>query len=199
VETSRRTLLLGGSAIAATTWIAPSVLTIDRVAAATASGGTCIVGSVGVTYYDPPPPSVEINALESNTTASVFAEGACVTLPNDIVVNRSTNGTFQGNSNQGSVIPSGTAVQTFIINGDRSTNGRLNGSITFNQPILGLIYRRDQFNATSFLEAPGTAYPNVNAAFLEPSDRLTLATDTVTWELRMGGIWSDMIRVIVAC
>ncbi len=199
-EIDRRRLLLGGAALTGATWVAPAVLALDHVAAATGSLGSVITGSSGVTFLDPPPASMALNVLESDVTTFVVAESECTVLPNDIVVNRSTPGSFSGNSNELTVIPAGTAVCSFFVSADRANSGSLIGSLTFANPILGLIYEVPQFNATTpVLGVPGMTYPTPNGAFIEGNDSFVLSTNSVEWTLAMGGVWSDVMRVVIAC
>lgn len=196
----RRRLLLGGAALTGTAWVAPSIVGIDRVAAATGSAGSVITASTGVTILDPPPASMALNVIESDTTTFVVAESECTVLPSDIVVNRASPGTFNGDSNELAVIPAGTAVCSFYVSADRATNGNLVGSLTFATPILGLIYELPQFQATTpILGIPGMAYPTENGAYIERNDDFVLSTFTVEWNFYMGGVWSDVMRVVIAC
>jgi len=59
--TSRRALLAGGGAVAATTWVAPSVLALDRVSAAVGSCGTPPVQVDWTAYANTFPTSVTAN------------------------------------------------------------------------------------------------------------------------------------------
>ena len=71
---------------------------------------------------------------------------------------------------------------------------------TFANPILGLIYERPQFQATTpILGIPTLTYPTPNGAFIEGNDDFVLSTFTVEWDLAVGGVWSDVMRAIVAC
>lgn len=188
--------------LAATAWIAPSIISFDQVAAQVGSGTPEIpVLGMGAVWFDPPPPNLAVGAIESDTDTPVFLESPCVVLTQPITVNRSTAGVFNGNSNQNTPVPAGTAVTSYFVQGDRDNiPGFLTGSMTFtNQTILGLIYETAQFNATSFLEFPGTNYAYGPA---EGNDNMTLdltpGANTVTWNLRFGGA-TDQIRVITSC
>ena len=67
-------------------------------------------------------------------------------------------------------------------------------------PILGLIYERTQFQATTpVLGIPTLTYPTNNGAFIEGNDDFVLSTFTIEWDFSMGGVWSDVMRVVVAC
>lgn len=199
---TRRQLLASSAALAGTVWVTPSIVALDRVAAQTGSGVPEIPFLAnGAVWADPPPTNLAIGATESDTDSPVFLEAGCEVLANPIVVNRSTAGSFNGNSNEATVIPAGTAIASYFVHGDRDNiPGFLTGSMTFaNQMILGLIYETAQFNATSFLEAPAVNYVYGPA---EGNDNMTLdltaGANTVTWNLRFGGA-TDQIRVITTC
>ncbi len=198
MDTTRRRLTLAGGAVAASTWVAPSVLTLDRAAAASPSGSG-LIGMTGVTFYDPPPASVAMNVLQSDATASAFAESPCTVLTSALRVNRATPGSFGGGSNESALIPVGMSVCSWYLNADRSSNGRLQGSMTFSAPILGLIYLGGQLSSSSWMEIPGTTYPSASGHPFEGNDSLTLSTNTVTWDAYMGGTYSDGMRIITAC
>ena len=197
MKTSRRSMVVGGTATAVTAWVTPSILTLDSVAAASGSS-LGITASTAVTLLDPAPASVRRNVMQSDTSTFVFAEPGC-TLTSDLVVNRQTPGTFNGNSNELAVIPAGTSVCSYIVHADRATNGTVSGSLTFAEPILGLIYEQPQFDASNYLGFPTTTYPIENGEFIENNDDFVLSTNTVQWSMSMGGIWSDTMRVITAC
>ncbi len=197
--TNRRHVITGGVALGTTAWVAPSVLALDRLGAAVGSGTPDVpVVSMGALLIDPPPTIQEGTLpLDSNTNTFVWPEIGCEILDNDLVVNRSTPGSFNGGSNQATVIPAGTKIASYYVHGDRlDDGGQLTGQMTFpNATILGLIYRPAQLNASSYLEAPGTTYFN---GPMETSDTMTLSADTVSWNMRFGPAL-DGIRVITTC
>lgn len=199
-----RRQIIAASAASAAVWSAPSVVALDRVAAATPSGCAPEVPTVdsGAMLIAPPPElAPNSSSLDNNTTTFVFIESSCVVLDAPITVDRSTAGVFNGNSNQGATIPAGTKICSYIVHGDRlDNNGRLTGAAMFSiNPILGLIYEMATFNATSFLEVPGTNYVY---GPMEGSDNMTLdltpGANRVTWDMRFGGV-TDQIRIITAC
>ena len=198
-------MLASTAALSATIWVAPSVVALDRVAAATPSDDSCEVPTVynGGIWLDPPPTDLSIGGpLDSNTNTFVFAETpAPVTLANDLLVDRTTAGSFNGNSNQNATIPAGTTICSYYVHGDRlDNNGNLTGALTFaNSTIIGLIYEDTTFNASSFLRVPGTTYVN---GPMESNDLMTLdltpGANTLTWNMRFGPVL-DQIRVITSC
>ncbi len=199
-QVNRRSFLAGGAALSSAIWVAPSVASIDRIAAASGSAESLIIDSTGVTILDPAPSNMALNAFESDITTFVVPESGCVTLPTNIVVNRQTPGSFDGGSNELVTITAGTSVASFYIHADLANSGSLLGSLTFSSAILGLIYEAPQFQATTpILGCPGITYPTPAGAFIETNDDFVLTTNTISWNFAMGGVWSDVMRVIVAC
>jgi len=200
----RRKALGGGLVLSTTAWMAPSVLTLDRVAAATASVATDIPVASGGATFIPPPATIRegTTGLDSNTNTFVFQEVGPITLTAGLAVNRVTAGSgFGGNSNQNATIPAGTQICSFYAHGDRlDDSGSLTGTMTFGSAsIIGLIYRTAQLNSSSFLRAPGTTYFN---GPMENSDSmwldLTPGANSVRWNMRFGPAL-DGIRVITNC
>lgn len=199
----RRTLLTGGAALGATAWAAPSVLTFDRLAAAV---GSCVadvpVASDGAVLIGPPPNMNEgTPGLDSNTNSFVWLESEAEILDNDLIVNRTVAGSFNGGSNENAVIPAGTEIASYMIHGDRlDDNGFLQGTVTFpNAMILGLIYRTTQLNASNFLSSPTTVG---NPQAMETGDTmildLTPGANSISFRMRFGPAL-DNIRVIISC
>ncbi len=196
--------VIAGSVGSLAIWSAPSVTTLGHAAVAQSSnpGPELPFVSDGGILIDPPDDLAIGNPdLDSNTNTFVFLESGCTVLDNPITVDRSTAGVFNGNSNQGTMIPAGTKICSYFVHGDRlDNNGRLTGSATFStNTILGLIYETGTFNATSFLEAPGTTYAY---GPMEGGDTMTLdltpGANRVTWDMRFGPA-TDQIRIITAC
>lgn len=199
----RRDVLVRTAALGTAAWIAPSVLTLDRVAAAT---GSCVAEtptvSNGAVLISPPATNVEGTApLDSNSNTFVWLEQDGCILDNDLMVNRVTAGTFGGTSDENATIPAGTQFASFFIHGDRlDDSGILTGSLMFaSSQIIGLIYRTADLNATSFLQAPGTTYAYGG---MEGNDDmgldLTPGANQLRWSMRFGP-HLDQIRVIVSC
>ena len=202
--TSRRQLIASSAALATTAWVAPSVIALDRIAAASPSD-SCEIPEVfdGAVYLDPPPTDLSIGGpLDSNDNTWVFMETTMpVTITADLTVDRTTAGNFNGNSNQNATIPAGTTICSYLVHGDRLDNsGQLTGGLRFaNSTIIGLIYEDATFNASSFLQAPGTTYVNgpMEGGDLMSLD-LTPGANTLTWEMTFGPVL-DQIRVITTC
>ena len=193
----RRDVLKGSAAV----WMAPTIISIAQGPPATGSTiRPYIVSSQNVQVLDPPPPSIVRNVMESDSVSFVFQETTCAPTTQDVVVNRATDGLFLGNTSENAIIPAGTPVASFIVVVDRATNGVTLGSVTFSDPIAGLIYLKPQFDATTPLFGlAGTTYPNHNGTYFEGNDGLTLAGETFAWDAFMGGQWADVARVLVEC
>lgn len=198
---SRRELLQAGASVAAAAWVAPSVLSLDRVSAA-APSSLCevpIMGA-GASWSNSPPPSLgEGGPFDSNSNTFVFAEQGPILLGADLTVNRATAGNFNGSSNPGGVIPAGTWVCSYFVHGDRlDDSGVLTGSMTFaNATILGLIYRNPELNTGStFLERTDVTYVY---GPMESNDTMSFdGGTTLSWSMRFGP-HLDQIRVITSC
>lgn len=203
MEHPRRTFIRAGVALTATAWVTPSVITIDRIQAASPSV-PCEVPSVsgGAVLISAPPTLQEgTPSLDSNTTSWVFPEQGPIQLPSDLVVNRTVAGAFDGSSNENAVIPAGSWVCSYYVHGDRlDDNGQLTGQLQFSSAnIIGLIYRQTEIDASNYLQAPATTY---FTSFLEAADTMTLdltpGSNRVTWTMNFGAAL-DSIRVIVNC
>ena len=198
---TRREFLGAGVGVGAAAWIAPSVIGLDRVAAA-APSSICevpVVGDGGMWLDSAPTTLAEGGPLDSNTNTFVFMEAGPVLLTADLQVNRTTAGTFIGTSDPGGTIPAGTWVCSYFIHGDRlDDSGQLTGSMTFSSAtILGLIYRNPELNSGSaFLESPATTYVY---GPMEGGDDMSFdGGTTLRWEMNFGP-HLDQIRVITSC
>jgi hypothetical protein len=172
-----------------------------------AAAGAAIVSTSGAASQIPAPPSVELGALESNTTIFAFDEQQGVALAADVNVDISAPGVYDELADlTPSVIAAGTKVSSHLLHADRV--GRkasplfLDGSVTFDQEVVGLAILGGTLDASDVLGAPGTIYPNGKFRKLSPDaqeDSVTLSDDkkTVTVHLQLKR-HSDQIRVITA-
>ena len=119
----------------------------------------------------------------------------------NLIVDRTTAGTFNGNSNQNATIPSGTTICSYFVHGDRlDNNGQLTGALGFeNSTIIGLIYEVATLNDSAFLRVPGTTY---STGAMEGGDDMSLdltpGANVLRWEMTFGPV-VDQIRVITTC
>jgi len=156
-----------------------------------------------------PPPSVQLNALESNQSAFFFAERVSSVLPSAIAVDATLPGTYDsvGSLTLGT-IPAGTVVDSFLLHADPfdPNNGVFySGSVSFLNPILGVIALSGSLDQTDvILGAPGTLYPVVGS---EPArgfelgspDMFVISPDgkTLSFTTAAGGA-DDQLRIVTA-
>lgn len=124
-----------------------------------------ITGILGDITPIAPPPSVQVDALVSNTTMSVFAERTNYTLTGAVNVDIFGVG-LQDNDfltpppATGTIAPF-TRVDVYYVHFDTpgETLGTLFGSISFNAEVLGVAHTDLLLNFSDHLGAPGTLYP----------------------------------------
>jgi hypothetical protein len=126
----------------------------------------------GVTLI-PAPASVVEEQLESDSTIFLFSERINLLLGAPLLVDISTTGTYLTNASlTPGNISAGIAVDTYLFHSDPlDTNDgglndvRYNGSVTFQQEILGIILRDSALINTDALLGSGiTAYPGAGSA-----------------------------------
>lgn len=122
-----------------------------------------IVSTTGQITQIAPPPSVELDQLESNTTMFAFDERQCVTLLAPLKVNISVPGFYgAGIDRTPAVIATGTRVSSHFVQADRASSVskiELEGTLTTDGAILGLITANGSLSNSDFLGAIGTVYP----------------------------------------
>ena len=111
-----------------------------------------------------PPPSVELHMAESNTTQLAFDERQCVTLLAPLKVSIKSPGLYDETIDMVTgTIPAGVRVSSHFVQADRVGTGGpqivLEGTLTTDAPILGIIVRAAHLNSSDFLGAIGTVYP----------------------------------------
>ena len=159
-----------------------------------------------ITVLQPPPPDVRLEQLTSDEVGFAFAERTCATLsaplPVDIIDPVGTYGA--GQTNPG-LVPAGTPVDSYLVHLDNvgdTGNAFLSGSLTFDQPVLGIILLPGTLNASDpVVGAPGTLYPTGDTQFrgYEAPDTVTVSPDgfTVTFAA-VSGSRQDDVRIITA-
>lgn len=122
-----------------------------------------IVGVSGQITLIGSPASVMIDALESNTTMFAFDEQQCVALAAPLKVNISVPGFYgDGSIKTPALIAAGTKVSSHYVTADRASSVakiELEGTLTFDANILGLITANGSLGNSDVLGAPGTVYP----------------------------------------
>jgi len=144
-----------------------------------------IAGVTGTATIIAPPPSVVENTFESNTQIPVFVEHTFLVLSAAVGVDISSPGTIHSSSDfTPAIIDAGVAVSSTYIMFDpvgTSTLRARSGSVTFDEDILGIIYRTVSLTPTNAeLGYPGTAYSTAaNGAYGADygQDPVTLSAD----------------------
>lgn len=184
-------------------------LGLVAAAALAATASATIVSTSGQVTLISPPPSVDIGALQSNTTMFAFDEQQCVRTSVDLPVDITVPGVYDdsGDLTPG-VIPAGTLVSSHFVNADKvgiqPPPIELEGSITTNADILGIAITHHSLDATDVLGAPGTIYPtgkfgrglnldDQNDFVVEQVDKRTVVVHS---QVR---IHTDQVRVITRC
>lgn len=174
-----------------------------------AGAGATIVSTSGQMTLIPAPPSVDIGALQSDTTMFAFNEQQCVRAPHDIPVDITIPGTYDDSADlTPGVIPAGTLVSSHFVNADKVGIAfppiQLEGSIVTDADILGIAIVGHTLDASDDLGAPGTIYPtgkfgrglnldDQNDFVIEQIDKRTVIVHS---QVR---IHTDQVRVITRC
>jgi hypothetical protein len=173
-----------------------------------AVAGATIVGTTGAVTKIDPPASVELGALESDTTAFAFDERQDVTLAGDLALDVMSPGLVDDKADLSpGVVTKGTKVSSHLVHADRvGTKGKpklvFDGTVTVDDEILGLAILAKTLDDTDVLGAPGTAYPGPKdrgPSFKNQEDAVTLSADrkTVTIHFQLKA-HSDQVRIITA-
>ncbi len=161
-----------------------------------------IVASGGDVLLIPPPPSMALGALESNTTTHAWNEVSSFTLTAPLSVNATLPGTYAsvGSLTPG-VIPAGTVVSSHYLYSDPvgSSAGLYQGFMDFDQPVIGIIVLRPELNASDWVGAPSTIYADNVARGMEVISNefffLSVSTFRVGFQFNTTSATDD-IRVI---
>jgi hypothetical protein len=142
--------------------------------------------TAGIRLLGKQPLSVAAESRETYRQVHLFLEREEVVLPEDIHVSFSAAGRDEKSAGPMKTIPRGTRVQTYLLHFNRHSSPdfptqRRSASVTFARPILGLICRDEELNATdAALGNPAVAYPHHGArAFNPPSGGTAANCDMV--------------------
>jgi hypothetical protein len=170
------------------------------------------VGAGGAVSFTLPPPALTHNAFESNIEIALIPEQLGLMLPS--AVSLDSDGTPKtyalASDRTGGILPAGALVDLHILHFDPvgmpSSPVRLSGSVTFDRPIIGLIYTLGLLNATDALGAPGTTYPTASQYRQFEfgrgggvSDLASISSDRLTLLVDWGGTtYYDQLRVFTS-
>ena len=168
----------------------------------------------GITKIAPPDSLLQGNAsTTSDSQIFLIPEQQDVTLTSPLTVNAVPTGTPTYNlANDPSpvAVPAGTKVNSFILHSDRSAFGINSASVTFETPIVGLIWGTNQLIASDTVVGnPGTTYPNFSTGLGgrrmisngEGTDLVSVSADgrTLTAVVQAVGFqFLDQLRVLTA-
>lgn len=158
------------------------------------------------------PENVEADKLESDDFILLFEEQAAVTLARPLPVTFSDPGRYDLFRGKSKRLAAGTRVSSYLLHFDsimrngRSHRLRLDGSVTFPRPILGVIAAGKQLLYTDrLLGHPETAYGDIRSRGLDSNlrdntyDIVTLSEDRLTLDLSFSVRKScDQLRVLIA-
>lgn len=151
-----------------------------------------------LTESDPPPASVETNQTPEPGTIIGFEEQSGVVLQGPLTV---LSG-IAPSPTQTVTIPAGTAVDSYYLHYHPGVSDSITGSITFDQPVLGVIRNGNDLQSTdSDLGATGTEYGGTGGArgSLEANDSVFVdpSSNTVTVNLNVSGNFRDDVRIVL--
>lgn len=158
------------------------------------------------------PENVEADKLESDDFILLFEEQVAVTLARPLPVTFSDPGRYDLFRGKSKRLAAGTRVSSYLLHFDsvmlngRSHRLRLDGSVTFPHPILGVIAAGKHLLQTDrLLGHPETAYGDIRSRGLDSNlrdntyDIVTLSEDRLTLDLSFSVRKScDQLRVLIA-
>ena len=172
-----------------------SLLCLATLALATAAQANLITSVTGACFdAGLEPANLTLNAYTNNTQIIVFTELQDLTLATPLTVRNAHLGT-------NIILPVDTVVSSYLLHLDSVSNTTINlaGSVTFSQPILGIIYENAPLGTSdSILGLPTTTFYTGTSRGLESADSTSISTYTLTindWRVTTA---IDEIRVIVA-
>ena len=187
------------------------------VCLAIATGPTfaSIASTGGAVIEVSPQESVKAGETESDTQIIVFAEQQYTELSSDLAVDIVDAGTYTGPAATltPGTISAGTFVNSYLLHFDPVTGKTsLSGSVTFEEPILGLIVLNEEpyytLNNSDDLGASGTTYPTRFERRMEliapnptnPQDQVIFSADrkTITVTVLTSARWQDQVRIITS-
>ncbi|MEM7081777.1 MAG: dockerin type I domain-containing protein [Pseudomonadota bacterium] len=164
-----------------------AIETHAEITSGVVTGGSSFVN--GGLFIEIPAPVVLPNNAYNDDNVRAFNEQQDVTLTSNISLHVAASGL------DSSILGPGSVVSSHYIIYDPSATEEVEASVTFDEPILGVMIYNEGFNITDpVLGNPGTAY-DIGSQELESPDTVTISGDTVSFFLRTVSP-GDAIRVI---
>ena len=179
-----------------------------------ASARAAIIGTTGYANSTQPIPiNLELNSYQSNSDIFVFSEQQNLVLSGNLDVDVTEAGLYEPGPDMDEradlspgVVLAGTTVNSYIVHFDEVSGGpyTFEGSVTFDNPILGLIILTDYLDASdSELGASGTTYDGTSVRGLDilthNQDPLQLSLDidesTIWFRLTVNNAM-DELRIV---
>lgn len=137
-----------------------------------------------------PPPSSVLESDNANSSEIWIFQEKSVSLGSALAID-------QANTNPSTTIASGTTINSYFIHLGKGGSSGLSGTVTFDEPILGVIKVNSKLDATDFLLGlPGTTYQVGNFRGLENNDSISFDDEfTINFTLNTPS-HADQIRVI---
>ena len=161
-----------------------------------------------IDVIDPPPPSVRLNDLESNTQIRVFQEQSNYEVTSPFIISGTGPRLFDSFGDyQDQLLPVGTRFDSYFVHVDTlgSSSAILGiGELTFSTPIIGIVGRDPHiFETNPIVGAPGTLYPLTRDSqhfdFNNNDDFFDLLGDGRTVRIQAeAGAKQDQFRILVA-
>lgn len=164
-----------------------------------------IVSTMGAVQVVSPPADVRTGVLESDTVISVFAERQNHTLVGNVNADITAPGEspLSGdpsnlNLSPGSLL-AGTVVDSYFVHLDPISQTFLEGSISFDRDVLGLILSDDTLEAShAALGFPGTIYDRLGKVEIG-QDSIVLRADRRTVSFALNALPNrDTMRIVTA-
>lgn len=209
---SRRDVLRRGAIVAgALAWTTPAVQAIDMsrafaqdgsgIPAPTCNSGVVVATSTNVQQIGQT--SLVKDATESDSLIRLMLEKQDVT-GTAVAVNTTVPGTWvQGSALPGGTVPASAIVTSWMLHMDvvansGTTNVVIEATITFARPILGLIMRTPELNASDVYLGFGTAnyWRQTDRQTLELNDQVTWSGNTLSVRFQANGTGLDNLRVV---
>lgn len=171
-----------------------------------------IISTTGQITLIAPPPNVTVGHLESDTSAQIFTEQQGLTLTQPLAVDITGTGDMPSGSSPNfspGDIAAGTTIDSYYLHFDAIDTHKATviGSITFSDPIVGLIVgirdTQQTFNTLTqsdpVLGVPGTLYDDIAVDIYNLSDSVSVSADRKTFTFDLTTIESsDNLRIITA-